>query len=520
MIDDEEELKKLAARKLIDDLVEPKDLSSESLSSEKLSSSSPLSNRKSEDSSQSLYDFRKSISPEAEKTNDSPLSRMASQSKVGDSSTFTRSSTPKAQQSTTQQAPPEKKDPVADAGRVLGTLAVKEGIKQVLPSSSAGASAAGASAAAPTAVGSTTLANGLPGLMMSDGSTVAASSIPNGMAIGAVLPWVGLAGMAWAGWENFKSDGGEKVLQGGADRQQNIDALMNQNIATAWINPVGKIAGVGTTGSVVSDLTGQSRHKDVYARDWVRGGLQKYGFLDEKNNLTLADGTKYSVGFDQNHTFTGADGKTQIKNSHELDTTNMLAPSTVGMINPIAEIISAGDDKLRSDYAGMFSNAAMSNSGQSPVATRDNSLKIYKDLGYDTPEKVYVALDNLKAQGRITDGELAAYKNGVANLFSGKLPDGSVGVQQAQASMDAGRAPTVAGARPQTPLPLPPGSLGANPPPNFQVKPPPQMSPNYQGIANAPLLTPPPVGSKLPGTISPEILQQQSQNWVPGNTNR
>lgn len=114
----------------------------------------------------------------------------------------------------------------------------------------AGASSGAASATAPVA--STTLADGTAGVVFADGSVAPASSLGgSGSMIAAALPWVGVAGMAYAGWKNFEADGGKEALKGKGDSQQNVDALLNSNYFSGWVNPTLKFLGLGTVGNML-----------------------------------------------------------------------------------------------------------------------------------------------------------------------------------------------------------------------------------------------------------------------------
>lgn len=117
---------------------------------------------------------------------------------------------------------------------------------------SSGASGTTAAASAPTPVASTTLADGSAGIMLSDGSTVPASAFGNsGSMIANALPWVALGSMAYSAWQNFASDGGKEVLKGNIDKQNAIDAGLNSNTLTGWINPVSKFLGFGSVGTML-----------------------------------------------------------------------------------------------------------------------------------------------------------------------------------------------------------------------------------------------------------------------------
>jgi hypothetical protein len=128
---------------------------------------------------------------------------------------------------------------------------------------SSAASSGGAAASSSTPVASTTLADGSAGVVLADGSTVPATAFGNsGSMIANALPWVALASLAYSGWQNFVADGGKEALKGKGNSQQNIDAGLNSNPITGWINPTTKFLGFGSVGTM---LGGGKSTKDYQA---------------------------------------------------------------------------------------------------------------------------------------------------------------------------------------------------------------------------------------------------------------
>lgn len=149
------------------------------------------------------------------------------------------------------------------------------------------------------------------------------------------------------------------------------------------------------------------KHDDQKKRDAVRGNLRKRGALGEDYSLALADGSRYNIGKDG-----GKRAEFGGRRPYEVDVNQVGVGDTIGLVNPLAEIVTGGDDKLRSDFAGYFTNAAMS-SGD-PKA---NARALYQQMGIDkaSAEK---SIEALVSNGRLSEEEAAAYKNGLSVLFS------------------------------------------------------------------------------------------------------
>lgn len=194
------------------------------------------------------------------------------------------------------------------------------------------------------------------------------------------------------------------------------------NLATNWgkNNPVSGAAsgaaigtyfmpGIGTAvGAGLGGLMGMAKagkHKDQIRRDAVRKRLQEMGFLDDKFNVDLADGTKYDIG---------RDGSQKLYN---IDQSDPNVANAVALINPLGEILTGGDDKLRSDFVGYLGNAATSNA-KDPESIKKNILAMYAKNGIGL-EQAKGKLQDLLNSKAITDAEKQAYDYGLTTLFGG-----------------------------------------------------------------------------------------------------
>jgi hypothetical protein len=215
--------------------------------------------------------------------------------------------------------------------------------------------------------------------------------------------------------------------------------------------------GVGALLGGAAGLLKTGKHEDQVKRDGLRASLQGMGFLDEKFNVSLADGSKFNVGVDGGHR--EPNGVSGGRRAFEVNTENPLHTQAVGWANPIAEIMSGGDDKLRSDFAGYLANAAMSNA-DGHEGVRANMLNFLAKAGLDAGSATQ-KLAELKTAGRITEEEYGAYINGLGTMFKGDSKLYVSGPIPPQAQVQAPSSPA--------PMSAPPGqtqqlSTGAPPP--------------------------------------------------------
>lgn len=110
-------------------------------------------------------------------------------------------------------------------------------------------------------------------------TNAAAASQPALGSLGGVLPVLGLGGMAYSAWNNFTSDNGEDFLKGQVNKQNSIDAGMNSNPVTGWINPTLKAFGLDSLGRT---LGGKST-KEYQAERWGKATKDNPGWVNYYN---------------------------------------------------------------------------------------------------------------------------------------------------------------------------------------------------------------------------------------------
>ncbi|TXH42147.1 MAG: hypothetical protein E6Q97_36205 [Desulfurellales bacterium] len=161
-------------------------------------------------------------------------------------------------------------------------------------------------------------------------------------------------------------------------------------------------------------ILGSGKNDDQIRRDRIRETLKKTGAVDKEYNVRLADGSRYNIGVDGKDELLNKAGGT--RRAYEIDETNELAPQTIGYTNPLAAIVSGGDDKLKADYAGYYTNAATSNAVSQEDARRNAQL-LYQDHGISY-ETAHSEIDRLQSEGKIDRPTAEAYHNGVNQAFN------------------------------------------------------------------------------------------------------
>jgi hypothetical protein len=190
----------------------------------------------------------------------------------------------------------------------------------------------------------------------------------------------------------------------------------------SYFTPLGTVIG-GVLGGVVGGVFGcikSGKHKDQKARDAVRDHFKDIGMIDENHCLELSDGSRYNIGFDGGHRYRNLDGGKRAP--YQVDSSNPLLHETVGWVQPLAALLTGGDEKLRTDFAGYFTNAALSNAETHDTA-RLNVLSIFDKMAL-RPEDALSGLVAIYQQGRITKAELIAYTNGLVCLLEGRMSNG------------------------------------------------------------------------------------------------
>jgi len=173
-------------------------------------------------------------------------------------------------------------------------------------------------------------------------------------------------------------------------------------------------SGVGAILGGVIGCISAGKHRDQIARDQVRELLQRSGIIDAGYGLPLADGSRYDIGRDGGFQLRSQDGST--RRAFEVDFSHPLAREVVGLANPLAALLSGGDRKIQSDFAGYFTNATLSNARTFEEAAA-NMRAILAAFRLH-PAEVIPALEVADRRGALTTDELAAYRHGAAILLT------------------------------------------------------------------------------------------------------
>lgn len=192
-------------------------------------------------------------------------------------------------------------------------------------------------------------------------------------------------------------------------------------------------AGIGAlTGAALGHIK-TAKSAVQQQRDSVRDVLQKMGVADQDYNVGLADGKTFDIGKDGKARLANADGKSRAY--YDVDFSQKGVGDVVGLVNPLASIVTGNNAKMRSDFAGYFTNAVTS-SGD-PQA---NTIGLYRKAGFDTPDKAFKAIDEMVAAKTISAEDATAFRNGINQVF-GKTKMGGAPVQAAQAVQQQVQAP-------------------------------------------------------------------------------
>lgn len=253
-------------------------------------------------------------------------------------------------------------------------------IPELGSSASSGGSALGAAAG---------LGSSAPGYM-----TLATQGMPIANPFGTAGNTLGAIGGV-AGAYSLIDNWGKNTPLGGAAAGAGIGSAIFPGVGTLVGAGLGALLGTAKAG----------KHKDQKSRDAVRASMKERGFIDDKYKLGLADGTQYDIGID---------GGSQ---PYNVDFNRQGIGDVVGLANPLAEIMTGGNDKLRSQFAGYFTNAATS-SGDSSA----NIKGMYEKAGLNA-DTASQAIDQLLAQEKVTPEEAAAYKNGIKTLYGLNKPE-------------------------------------------------------------------------------------------------
>ena len=154
---------------------------------------------------------------------------------------------------------------------------------------------------------------------------------------------------------------------------------------------------------------GSGKSAEQMQRDTVRDALQEAGFFGGgKDDWTLdnADGSGWDVG---------ADGS---KFEQQTAVNTEKQGAAIGAMNPLAYLLTGGDEKLATSFAGYFTNTVTQGAGATdPAVANANALDKYKKAGFDTPQKAQAGIDELVKAGKLDPEKAAAFKHGINTVF-------------------------------------------------------------------------------------------------------
>jgi hypothetical protein len=224
------------------------------------------------------------------------------------------------------------------------------------------------------------------------------------------------AAIVYQGYQNERQ--ASKNANGGAYTSEEVENISNP-FAGAFEKYLGKELGGGINElakyampyhKITDVIYGSNKDDDQLYRDRVRKRLQEKGILDENWNYSNEDGSKFDMG---------KDGSTR---NYNTDDTNPLTASTIPLIDPITEIITGGNEKLRSDFTAYFTRA-VTEGAKTPEQVEANVQNLITKLGL-TKEQVDGTLTSLVEDERIDQQRADVYR---ANISRFNLPSEATG---------------------------------------------------------------------------------------------
>ena len=266
----------------------------------------------------------------------------------------------------------------------------------------------------------------------------------------------GVAAGAATGYEQFK--GAQNFLKGD-------DLSFTEQAALAL-----PTFGMSFLANPITKMFGSSKGKEQLSRDEVRKMLKERGIIDEEYRIQNADGSTFDIG---------KDGGEPLYN---LDLTDGNKLAMIPAADALTAILTGGNKKLTSDFAGYFVNAATSSGDPT-----QNLMSYFQKLGLDH-DTAYGQIHLMSQPQKDGDGNESkplldketadAYKNSLDQFFGvgayagGNKPAGGGGPAPA---------PSVAAPKPAPvappPVKPPMQTTTAAPKPQAAVAPAPRPSP-------------------------------------------
>lgn len=247
------------------------------------------------------------------------------------------------------------------------------------------------------------------------------------------------AGIATAGISNVVQLADQKLLGGKINKLRGkYDKVMNSPVGLA-LNPGGYIANKALEKGF-SMFGGSGKSEDQQSRDKIRAALQSGGFFSADKNqddwtAENADGSSFDIGKD------GGARLDDGRRYDEVDTKKQGA--SIGATNPLAYLITGGDEKLATSFAGYLTNTVTQGKGGADLTVANaNALDKYKKAGFDTAEKAHAGIDDLVKAGKLAPDKAAAFHGGINTVFgTAPKPSGTSGTMQPTTQRPANAGP-------------------------------------------------------------------------------
>lgn len=174
------------------------------------------------------------------------------------------------------------------------------------------------------------------------------------------------------------------------------------------------VPGIGTAlgaaaGAVIGGLLGcikTGKHHDQKVRDSVRALLVEQEVISPDYKIALADGSLFDIGIDG-----GPKAELGGRRPYEVDFNNPLAQYAVAWLDPVLDLLSQGNQKVKTDFVGYFANAALSNA-RDVNEVRDNVQAIIRQFGI-TDEALARAVAQAAEAGTLDRQTALTYLHGI-----------------------------------------------------------------------------------------------------------
>ncbi len=240
-------------------------------------------------------------------------------------------------------------------------------------------------------------------------STKAGATVSAG-ASGVLGKVAGLPGAAYSLYQLLDGFGKDSPVASAANGAT-VGAYIGTVIAPGLGTTIGGVLG-GVGGALMGVFGKKKKHPEHVARDQMRALLQEAGFLDKDYSLKLADGSVFSLAVDGKKKLENVGGGSRF--GYQFDPTHPHSGAAIGMLQPLAQILTGGDQKLATDLTGYLVNAVTSNTGDLSQV-RQNVIAIYEQSGASL-EDVAAMIVEMGDRSVISEHHRDAYLGGIMSV--------------------------------------------------------------------------------------------------------